>query len=67
LNGAGVIAVPMYDLSGGANGVQLVNAATGAPLRTMTFTGGVFAQPAFAGKYLFVATVGGTLTAWKVP
>ena len=64
-NAGGVLAIPMYDQAGGTNGVEVVNAATGAPLRYLS-SKQVFAQPTFAGRYLFVAVQGGSLTAWTV-
>lgn len=66
INAAGVLAVPMYDKFGGSNGVVLVDASNGTILRTLPSTA-VFAQPAFAGKYLFVAQDSGKLTAYRVP
>jgi len=65
LNAAGVLAVPMYDKSGGTNGVALLDASSGTVLRTITSTS-VFAQPAFAGKYLFIAQDSGRLSAYRV-
>jgi outer membrane protein assembly factor BamB len=65
VNSGGVVAVPMYDQQGGTNGVELVSTATGAQLRYLS-SKQVFAQPTFAGTYLFVAAQGGALTAWTV-
>ena len=65
VNAGGVVAVPMYDQLGSTNGVELVSAATGAKLRYLS-SKKVFAQPTFAGPYLFVAALPGSLTAWTV-
>jgi polyvinyl alcohol dehydrogenase (cytochrome) len=65
LNAGGVLAVPLYDRNGGANGAELISASTGARLRLIS-ANNVFAQPTFAGNYLFIAG-GGRLIAWKVP
>jgi len=66
LNGANVLAVPIWDSSGG-NGVYLVNATNGSILRF--FPGTVtWAQPTFAGDQLFIANyAGNTLTSWHLP
>ena len=66
VNGGGVLSVPVYDLSGGTNGVFLLNSETGAVLRYWK-RGRVFSQPTFAGRYLFIATEANSLTAMKVP
>ncbi len=65
-NAGGVVSVPVYDLSGGTNGVYLLDAETGAILRYFQ-RGRVFSQATFAGAYLFIATEGNALTAMKVP
>ncbi|MGZ4611022.1 MAG: outer membrane protein assembly factor BamB family protein [Actinomycetes bacterium] len=60
-----VLAVPLYGCTGTAKpGVALFNATTGAPLRTITATAAVFAQPVFAEGRLFVADESGTLTVY---
>jgi hypothetical protein len=66
MNGNGVISVPIWDMSGGTNGVVLIDAASGAILRYFK-KGRVFAQATFAGRYLFVAAETGALSAYKVP
>jgi outer membrane protein assembly factor BamB len=65
LNGSNVLAVPVWYSTG--NGVYLVNAVNGVVLRYLA-GGQTFAQPTFAGSYLFTASYqGNTLTAWRVP
>jgi outer membrane protein assembly factor BamB len=66
LNGSNVLAVPIWDPSGG-NGVYLVNATNGTVLRF--FSGTVtWAQPTFAGDQLFIASyAGNSLIAWRLP
>ena len=66
MNAAGVLSVPVYDLTGGTNGVYLLNAETGAILRYFK-RGRVFSQATFAGRYLFIATEANSLTAMKAP
>jgi polyvinyl alcohol dehydrogenase (cytochrome) len=66
LNGGGVLSVPIYDTSGGTNGVYLLDSETGAILRYFK-RGRVFSQATFAGRYLFIATEGNSLTALRVP
>jgi outer membrane protein assembly factor BamB len=62
LDGSGVLAVPTYNSSGGKSAVYLMNAATGTILRTIHYSGPVFAQPIFADDELIVA--GPTLQAY---
>jgi outer membrane protein assembly factor BamB len=60
-----VLAVPMYGCLGADQpGVSLFDALTGAPLRTITTPGKVFAQPVFANGKLFIADESGLLTAY---
>lgn len=59
INANGVIAAATYGLTG-ANGVYLIDAATGVILKFYE-TGKEFSQPVYAGNNLFVAT-GNTLT-----
>jgi outer membrane protein assembly factor BamB len=63
LNGAGVLAVPTWDSAANMPGFALVDASTGAQL-TYVDQGSVFAQPTFAGGYLFVADEGSSLMAY---
>jgi outer membrane protein assembly factor BamB len=66
LNGSNVLAVPIWDPSGG-NGVYLVNATNGSVLRFFSGTT-TFAQPTFAGDQLFIASyAGNSLSAWHLP
>lgn len=68
LDGAGVIAVPTHDLSGAPNAVYLVDAGTGTVLGSVdTIDSEVFAQPVFAGNWLFVATRRQGLLAYPAP
>ena len=63
--GTHVLAVPLYACSGTAQpGVAFFNATTGAPLRTITAAGSVFAQPVFAEGRLYIADGSGVLTAY---
>ncbi len=64
LDGAGVLAVPMWDTAQGTNGVQLVDADTGTLLRLFK-KWKVFAQPTFADSYLFVAGATSSLSAYS--
>jgi outer membrane protein assembly factor BamB len=68
LDGAGVLAASTYNVSGGPNATYLVNAATGAILKTITPPNNspIFAQPVFADGYLLVASVKSGLTAYRV-
>lgn len=67
LDGAGVLAVPTMNLWGGESGaVYLLDASNGQILATInTGAESVFSQPVFAGNYLFVATVGGGISAYQ--
>ena len=67
INGAGVIAAPIFEFDSTLSGTYLLNASTGGIVRFLP-GGTQFAQPTFAGKYLFTAAqTGGVLTAWKLP
>ncbi len=59
LDGAGVMAVGTYDTSTVPNAVYLVDTANGRILRTLLTGGYDFAQSAFSGGRLFVATTNG--------
>jgi outer membrane protein assembly factor BamB len=67
LNGSGVLALATYDPTTSNNAAFLVNASTGAILRTID-TGGqkVFGQTVFADRYLIVATSTGGVRAYSV-
>ena len=55
LDGAGVIAAPVYYATNGASGVYLLSASTGAILQDLTTApAGAFAQPVFDGGDLLV-------------
>jgi polyvinyl alcohol dehydrogenase (cytochrome) len=66
LDGGGVLAVPTYDYNvPDGNAVYLFDAGTGALIATIdTGMDQVFAQPVFAGPYLFVAAEDNGLTAY---
>jgi polyvinyl alcohol dehydrogenase (cytochrome) len=67
INGSGVIAAPIFEFDAALSGTYLLNAATGGIVRFLP-GGTQFAQPSFAGTYLFTAAqTGGILTAWKLP
>jgi outer membrane protein assembly factor BamB len=60
-----VLAVPLYRCANAADGgVVLFRSTDGTPLRTLSSTWGIFAQPVFAAGKLFVATKGGGVTAY---
>jgi hypothetical protein len=64
LDGSGVLVVPTYDKTPGAHSaVYLVEASTGAILKTITTSGPIFAQPVFADGELIIA--GPTLQAYQ--
>jgi outer membrane protein assembly factor BamB len=68
LDGAGVIAAASFGYKNDQNGVFLLNARTGALIRTFSLGRSLtFAQPVFADNYLFIASTGPGLTAYKVP
>jgi polyvinyl alcohol dehydrogenase (cytochrome) len=63
LDGSGVLAVPTYNkIAGTHSAVYLMNATTGAILRTISYSGPIFAQPVFADDELIIA--GPTLQAY---
>ena len=66
INGSGVIAVPIWSNDTTRAGTYLLNATDGSIVRFI-LGGKQFAQPTFAGSYLFTATMGGQVTAWKLP
>ena len=67
INGAGVIAAPIFEFDAALSGTYLLDAATGAIVRFLP-GGTQFSQPTFAGRYLFTAAqTGGVLTAWSLP
>jgi polyvinyl alcohol dehydrogenase (cytochrome) len=66
VDGAGVIAVGTYDTSSTPNAVYLINAATGAIVRTVRTGGFDFAQSVFADGHLFTANDNGVY-AWGLP
>jgi sugar lactone lactonase YvrE len=47
------------------NLIYLLNANNGRVLRTINVGAPVYSQPVFAGRYLFVATASGVLTAYR--
>jgi outer membrane protein assembly factor BamB len=64
LDGAGVLAVPTFDRSAGAqNALYLIDESNGAILRTIPYPEPLFAQPVFAAGELLV--VGPTLQAYR--
>ena len=66
INGSGVIAVPIYASDVSQSGTALLNATDGSILRFIP-GGKQFAQPTFAGGYLFTGTQSGPVIAWKLP
>jgi len=68
LDGAGVLAISLYQVADhSGNGTYLVDASNGAILAALPTGGAGFSQPVFANGYLFVASVGGRLTAFAPP
>jgi hypothetical protein len=66
-NGAGVIALATYDEGPGQTAAYLIDASNGSILKTISTSNvSTFAQPVFADEFLFVATIGGKLTAYKI-
>ena len=63
LDGKGVLAVGTWPTG---HVVFLLNATTGKVIKKLDVGAAVFAQPAFADKYLVVATVGGVVAVYKV-
>jgi outer membrane protein assembly factor BamB len=64
LNGSGVLAVPSYAKAGST---FLFEASTGALLATVNTNSQEFAQPVYAGAYLFLATAQSGLIAYHAP
>jgi hypothetical protein len=66
LNGSGVLAAATYDNTAANNAAYLLNASTGAILKTIDIGGQkVFGQPVFADPYLLIATSTGGLRAYR--
>jgi hypothetical protein len=63
LDGKGVLAVGTWPTG---HVVFLLNAATGEVIKKLDVGAAVFAQPAFADRYLVVATTGGVVASYKV-
>ena len=67
LNGAGVIALATYDEGPGQTAAYLIDASNGSILKTISTSNvSTFAQPVFADEFLFVASINGKLTAYKI-
>jgi hypothetical protein len=68
MDGAGVIAAGTYGSTTGQNGVFLLDASTGAIVKTLSYnTAQTFGQPVFADRYLLIAGQGRGLRAYTVP
>ena len=68
MDGAGVIAAGTYGSTTGQNGVFLLDASTGAIVKTLSYnTAQTFGQPVFADRYLLIASQGHGLRAYTVP
>ena len=65
VDGSGVIAAALYT-NVATNGVYLINSADGSIIRFIALAK-EFAQPVYAGAFLFLAVQGGTLTVYKPP
>nr|MDP9326672.1 PQQ-binding-like beta-propeller repeat protein [Actinomycetota bacterium] len=63
MDGSGVIAAATF--SGAKNALYLINGSTGEVLNTISLDSGAFAQPIFAGPYVFVAPKLGGLFAYQ--
>jgi outer membrane protein assembly factor BamB len=67
LNGAGMIALATYEEGPGPQAAYLIDASNGSILKTIsTSNSSTFAQPVFADEFLFVASLSGKLTAYKI-
>jgi outer membrane protein assembly factor BamB len=67
LNGAGVIALATYDEGPGQTAAYLIDASNGSILKTISTSNvSTFAQPVFADEFLFVASINGRLTAYRI-
>jgi hypothetical protein len=62
LDGAGLLAVPTFNKSGGSGAVHLIDKADGSIKLTINYAGPIFAQPVFASGELLIA--GPTLQAY---
>ena len=68
MDGAGVIAAGTYGSTTSQNGVFLLDASTGAIVKTLSYnTAQTFGQPVFADRYLLIASQGHGLRAYTVP
>ena len=68
LDGSGVMAVATCDYSGIPNAIYLLDASDGQILATLgSGDAPIFAQPTFADNYLFGATIGQGLIAYRPP
>ncbi len=68
LDGSGVLSVGTFDFSGALNADYLVNASTGALLRTVKTSGSqMAAQPVFVGSDLLLATFFHGLIVYRAP
>jgi outer membrane protein assembly factor BamB len=68
LNGAGLIAAGTFDSTNTPNAVYLVDASTGAIVRTFSAPGGkFFSQPVFADGWLYTGNTSRGLTAYRLP
>jgi outer membrane protein assembly factor BamB len=66
-NGAGVIAAATFNEGPGETAAYLIDASNGSILNTISTSDvSTSAQPVFADEFLFVATIGGKLTAYKI-
>lgn len=68
MDGAGVIVAATYGSTTGQNGVFVMNASSGAILKSFLYnTAQTFGQPVFADRSLFVASQGLGLRAYTIP
>jgi outer membrane protein assembly factor BamB len=70
LNAGGLIGVGTFNPAATAsqpNASYLINANTGAIVRTVDSTGMYFAQPVFANGWLYTARTGGLMKGWQLP
>lgn len=66
VNGSGVLAVGTLSFGSTTNKAYLLNAATGAIIRTFSsIPGGLFGQMTFADRYVFIPTVSGGMRAYR--
>jgi outer membrane protein assembly factor BamB len=67
MNGNGIVAAATYDPTSTGNALYLVDAESGAVVRSISLHSAEFAQPVFADPYLFSTTTKGGIKAYTAP